>query len=89
MDYADIIDRTEVLKGLHNTSDRARIRAVMNGGALGVQSVLNWDQGTPYQGRGSGKGPDSSGLGVDLPPANILQSGLERMEQKIMRQPVL
>ena len=84
-----IRDRAHVLKGLHSTADRQRIRAVMNGGAAGVQSVLNWDQGTPKNGPGSGKGADSTGLGVDLPTANIMHSGLERLAQKIGRAPTL
>ncbi len=88
MKFEEIHDRALILRGLHSPADRQRIRAVMNGGALGVQSVLSWDQGTPYQGRGSGKGADSS-LGVDLPTANIMHSGLERMAQKIGRAPVL
>ena len=84
-----IIERALILQGMHSPSDRARIRAVMNGGALGVQSVLNWDQGTPFQGPGSGKGADTGGLGVDLPTANIMHSGLERLAQKIGRPPTL
>ncbi len=84
-----VLDRANVLRSMHSQSDRSRIRAVMNGGALGVQSVLNWDEGTPYQGPGSNKGPDGSGLGVDLPTANIMYSGLERLAQKIGRAPTL
>lgn len=82
-----IIDRAGQLRKAHSTSDRARIRAVMNGGAQGVMSVLNWQDGIPYQGKGSGKGADS--LGVDLPTANIMWSGLERLAQKIGRPPTL
>ena len=52
MNIDDILDRAGVLKELHASQDRNRIRAVMNGGALGVQSVLNYG-GTPYQGPGS------------------------------------
>ena len=81
-----IIDRANILKGMSNGQDRARIRAVMNGGATGVQAVLSG--GTPFQGPGSGKGADSN-LGVDLPTANIMHSGLERLAQKIGRAPVL
>ena len=86
MQVSDILDRANILKGLHNAGDRTRIRSVMNGGAMGVQAVLNG--GTPYQGPGSGKGADSS-LGIDLPTANIMHSGLERLAQKIGRPPVL
>jgi len=83
-----IIERSSILKGMHNLTDRSRIRAVMNGGALGVQAVLNHGAGTPYQGAGSGKGADSS-LGVDLPTANIMHSGMERLAQRIGRPPTL
>ena len=89
MQYEEIYERSVSLKGLHSESDRGRIRAVMNGGALGVQSVLNYQSGVPYSGPGSGKGNDSSSLGVDLPTANIMHSGLERMAQKIGRPPIL
>ena len=84
----EVLDRAQILKELHAAQDRNRIRAVMNGGALGVQSILNYQGGTPYQGPGSGKGPDSS-LGVDLPTANIMYSGLERLAQRIGRPPTL
>jgi len=85
-DYAEVMDKARALKGLGNVQDRSRIRAVMNGGAEGVQAVLN--NGVPYQGRGSGKGADSN-LGVDLPTANIMYSGMERLAQRIGREPTL
>jgi len=85
-DYQTIVQRARTLKGLANVKDRSRIRSVMNGGAAGVQAVLN--HGVPYQGPGSGKGADTS-LGVDLPTANIMWSGLERMAQRIGRPPTL
>ena len=88
MDYETIYDKAMMLKGLGNVGDRRRIRDVLNGGAAGVQAVLNHDSGTPYQGPGSGKGPDSN-LGVDLPTANIMSSGLERLAQKVGREPTL
>ena len=83
----DVLDRANVLKGLHNSADRNRIRSVMNGGVLGVQAVLN-SGGTPQQGPGSGHGADSSQM-ADLPTANIMYSGLERLAQKIGRPPVI
>jgi hypothetical protein len=86
--FDDVIDRATVLKGLAQSSDRRRIRDVMNGGAAGVQAVLSNDIGRPYQGPGSGKGADTN-LGIDLPTANIMASGLERMAQKIGREPTL
>ena len=52
-----VLDRANILKGMANISDRARIRAIMNGGALGMQSVRNWGGGTPHPGPGSCKGP--------------------------------
>ncbi len=68
--YADILDRVMSLRGIANGDDRGRVRAVMNGGAIGVQAVLNWEQ--PGQGPGSGKGA-SGGLGVDrqLQPSEL------------------
>jgi len=83
---ADILERAEILKGMNQAQDRARIRAVMNGGALGVHAVLNG--GVPFQGPGSGKGADTN-LGTDLPTANIMHSGLERLAQKVGRPPTL
>ena len=88
-DFEHILDRATVLKGMTNMDDRRRIRDVMNGGAAGVMAVMNHEAGQPYQGPGSGKGADSSGLGVDLPTANIMSSGLERLAQKIGREPTL
>jgi len=91
MDAIDVIDRAQILKGMHSTDDRQRIRAVMNGGAEGVQAVLaRGGPGAPIrtQGPGTGKGADTS-LGIDLPTANIMFSGLERLAQKIGRPPVL
>lgn len=88
MEYGDILDRVQSLRGAINLNDRARIRAVMNGGGLGVQAVLNWSGNKPAQGPGSGKGADG-GLGADLPTANIMWSGLERLAQKIGREPNL
>jgi hypothetical protein len=88
MTASDVIERADVLKGLHSTADRSRIRSVMNGGGAGVQAVLNGSGGTPQQGRGSGHGADSSQM-TDLPTANIMYSGLERLAQKIGRPPVL
>jgi hypothetical protein len=87
-DVAWILDRANILKGMHNSDDRARIRAVMNGGAEGVRSVLSWNSGRPKQGPGSGAGEDTD-LGVDLPTANVMYSGLERLAQKVGREPVI
>ena len=87
MDFAEVHGRVSALKGAAQNDDRHRIRAILDGGAAGVQAVLTGGMGQPYQGRGSGKGPDS--FGVDLPTANIMHSQLERMAQKIGREPTL
>jgi len=87
-DVQHLLDRIAALRGAANVSDRARIRAVMNGGALGVQAVLSYSGNSPQHGPGSGHGADSK-LGVDLPTANIMYSGLERMAQRIGRPPTL
>ena len=86
-DFDAVLERSDILHSSGNTKDRERIRAVMNGGGLGVHAVLNWYDGQPYQGSGSGAGPDS--LGVDLPTANIMYSGLERLAQKLGRAPTI
>jgi len=88
MGYGDVMDKVNALKSTASLDDRARIRAVMNGGAVGVQAVLSYQGGVPNQGPGSGKGPHTD-LGVDLPTANIMASGLARLAQKIGRAPTL
>ena len=87
MDFADVVERVGALKSAAEGDDRDRIRAILDGGASGVQAVLTGGMGVPYQGAGSGKGPSS--FGVDLPTANIMHSQLERMAQKIGREPTL
>lgn len=79
-DAAFVIERSSSLKSLADLSDRMRIRAVMDGGADGVQAVLNWGVKNHYQGQD---------LGVDLPTANVMYSGLERLAQKVGRPPTL
>jgi hypothetical protein len=87
-DIETVLGRVAALKSMVNVVDRSRIRAVMNGGAAGVQAIFNG--GAPAHGPGSGRGADSLGtLGLDLPTANVMYSGLERMAQKIGRQPTL
>ena len=76
-DASDVLERADALRSQTDMWDRARIRAIMNGGAEGVQAVLNW-----------GRDRNES-LGVDLPTANIMHSGLERFAQKIGRPPTL
>ena len=92
MSVADVLDRANVLRGMADISDRARIRAVMNGGGLGVQAVLNYEDATANSyGHSTGKRGRNvdRGLGVDLPTANIMYSGLERLAQKVGREPTL
>ena len=75
-----VIERSSSLRNLADQSDRMRIRAVMDGGADGVQAVLNWGQTGKYNG---------ADLGVDLPTANLMYSGMERLAQKVGRPPTL
>ena len=72
-DVGYVLERADALRNLVDMHERRRIRDVMNGGALGVRSVLNSDMD----------------LGIDLPTANIMWSGLERLAQKIGREPTL
>ena len=87
----EIIERADVLKRMADGGDRERIRAVMNGGAKGVQAVLRrGGPGSPIRqsGAGTGKGSDTE-FGVDLPTANVMYSSLERLAQRIGRPPTL
>jgi hypothetical protein len=79
--YRDLRSRVDSLRNQYSEYDRRRIRAVMNGGAKGVQAVLDWGQEGPEQ--------DLRDLGVDLPTANYMHSGLERFAQKVGRPPSL
>jgi len=79
MDVDEVIDRAATLKNMVNMHDRTRLRDVMNGGAEGVKAVLD--------SAALSTGPSS--LGVDLPTANIMHSGMERISQKIGRAPTL
>jgi len=81
MQYGDITVRIDTIRNLHQNSDRDRIRAVMNGGAAGIQAVLAWDDGHP--------GQEAAALGIDLPTANVMWSGLEKLAQRIGRAPTL
>jgi hypothetical protein len=78
---SEIQSRIDALRHLHYDSDRDRIRAVMNGGAEGIQAVLAWGSDNP--------GRDAADLGVDLPTANVMWSGLERLAQRVGRMPTL
>ena len=73
----DILDRTVHLKELHDEAlpDRARFRAIMNGGDQGLAALL---------------GPSMKNMDSELLPApNLLISALDRLAQKIGRVPAL
>ena len=78
---SEVNNRVDHLRNSHNLMDRRRIRAVMNGGAEGVQAVLGWDENGPAH--------QMKDLGADLPTANLMYSGLEKLAQKIGRIPTL
>jgi len=78
-DFNDAIERASALRSQTDLNDRHRIRAIMNGGPQGVNAVLN----------PNANGAQLQSLGVDLPTANIMHSGLERLAQKIGREPTL
>ena len=90
-DFDEVLERSLVLIGSADRTDRQRIRAVMNGGAAGVQAVFAGQYERPAHGPGSGHGSDpvKAGLGMDLPTANIMYSGLERLAQRVGREPTL
>lgn len=81
MDFDQIRLKAHHLRNQHDLMDRYRIRAVMNGGPEGVRAVLGWGD----------DGPDETiqNLGADLPTANVMYSGLERLAQRIGRAPTL
>ena len=73
----DIIDRTRFLKEMHDEAlpDRARFRAIINGGENGIKALL---------------GTNMSSHDADMLPApNLLLSALDRLAQKIGRVPAL
>jgi hypothetical protein len=65
-------------------NDKQRIRQIMNGGVSGIAAIMAWDQG-----KGSSGKMDSSVLGSDLPAANMMASGVERLAQKVGVVPTL
>ena len=78
--YNEVAERAGLLRSNTDLGDRHRIRAIMNGGPEGVAAVLNPSV--------SGGTKDQS-LGRDLPTANLMHSGLERLAQKIGRAPTI
>jgi len=73
----DIINRALILRNMHDNAlvDRARFRAIMNGGADGIRALL-------------GSQLDMMDESV-LPAPNLLMSGLDRLAQKLGRVPNL
>ena len=74
---SEIIDRALFLKNMHDEAlpDRARFRAIMNGGTEGIAALL---------GNMSGNAESEN-----LPAPNLLVSALDRLAQKIGRVPAL
>lgn len=81
MQTHEIQTRIDTIRNLHIDSDRDRIRAVMNGGPHGIMAVLTWGSDTPLE--------DAAEIGLDLPTANIMWSGMERLAQRIGKEPTL
>lgn len=79
--YQEIRERIDSLRMQHNVFDRRRIRAVMNGGPDGVIAILGWGREGPAE--------ELKDMGIDLPVANLMFSGLEKLAQKIGRVPTL
>jgi len=90
MDYADIHSRLVILKHQHEGQydDRWRIRAILNGGAAGIYSLLAWDVGKGASMQQS-IAEISDTFGIDLPAVNLMDSGLTRIAQKVGRTPTL
>lgn len=73
----DIVSRAVYLRNMHENAlvDRARFRAIMNGGADGIRALL-------------GSQMDMMDESI-LPAPNLLMSGLDRLAQKLGRVPNL
>tara|TARA_R100001460_G_scaffold80267_1_gene121234 strand:- start:1131 stop:2888 length:1758 start_codon:yes stop_codon:yes gene_type:complete len=74
---SDIVSRAVYLRNMHDNAltDRARFRAIMNGGADGIRALL-------------GNQLDMMDESI-LPAPNLLMSGLDRLAQKLGRVPNL
>jgi hypothetical protein len=88
-DVSFVLDRAMSLKAINQQpqSERARIRAIMNGGVDGIHAIMAWDQGKGAS--MSSRGSIANNYGIDLPTVNLLASGLERFAQKVGRIPTL
>jgi len=72
-----IVDRATILKEMHDDAlpDRARFRAILNGGADGIRELL---------------GPNMDRMDSSLIPApNLILSALDRLAQKLGKMPTL
>ena len=81
-----VLGRLDALRNQNGgyLADRARIKAIMNGGTSGIEAIMAWDQGKGSSGR-----MNSSSLGTDLPAVNMMASGVERLAQQIGVPPTL
>lgn len=81
-----ILDRVDHLKQSNADvqDEKWRIRAIMNGGADGVNAVMAWNMG-----KGNSPGRVHEQIGVDLPTVNLVASGLDRLAQQLGRPPTL
>lgn len=78
--HDEVIERAGHLRNQVDLGQRKRIRDIMNGGPSGVQAALTPNVGDQRNGQN---------LGPDLPTVNLLLSGLERLAQKIGKQPTV
>lgn len=88
-DAGTVLERIDLIRRHNRISlqERARIRAIMNGGADGIMAVMAWNNGSPYS-------PDHrakllSAYGTDLPTVNLMASGLDRLAQRVGVAPTL
>ncbi len=85
-DNGYVFNRIDALRNQNQDyqGDRQRIRQIMNGGPTGIAAIMAWDQGKGSSGR-----MNSAALGEDLPAANMMASGVERLAQKVGVPPTL
>ncbi len=65
--------------------ERARIRAIMDGGIDGLYAVMAWQLGKQSLNRQQ----IASAYGTDIPTVNLLASGGDRLAQRVGRLPIL
>lgn len=87
-DLAYVLNRTQLLRKENQEAftDRHRTRMILDGGPDGIYAVMAWDQGKSSSSRGK---DIAKAIGIDLPTVNIMASGLERLAQKVGREPTL